>query len=253
MSLAEEQKRLLADFVEADRRIPRDQRGGFYSIESLGPAGVPILHEGWVDTDRRVSTNDLHELTTAGALRSEYVSGSAKRYWVTARGLEMYEAHALERGEPVARVEKIVKEYLDADAFQKRHPNTFAKWREAEAKLWAEDSEQNLTVIGHLCREALQEFATSLIEKVKPKEFNPEPTKTVDRLRSVIAAHRAERGDTASAFDDALVAYWGTMSDLAQKQEHGSQREGRPLTWEDARRVVFHLMVVMYEIDTIVR
>ena len=210
------------------------------------------MHEGWLDKGRRVSTNDLHELTSTGALRSEYVSGSSTRYWLTQRGLQMYELHALEVGEPVARVERIAKEYLDASAFRKDHPKAFAKWREAEENLWADDSEQNLTIIGHLCREAMQEFATSLIEKAKPKEFNPEPTKTVDRLRSVIAAHRPERGDTASAFDDALVSYWGTMSDLAQKQEHGSQREGRPLTWDDARRVVFHLMVVMYEIDAIV-
>jgi len=56
-----------------------------------------------------------------------------------------------------------------------------------------------------------------------------------------------------SAFLDALLVYWGTACDLVQRQEHGSQREGAPLTWEDARRVVFQTMLVMYEVGRAVR
>jgi hypothetical protein len=48
---------------------------------------------------------------------------------------------------------------------------------------------------------------------------------------------------------DALLAYWGTTSDLAQRQEHGAQKEGEVLTWEDSRRLVFHTAIVMVEID----
>ena len=47
----------------------------------------------------------------------------------------------------------------------------------------------------------------------------------------------------------ALVMYWGTVMDITQRQEHGSQREGGELTWEDARRVVFQTAVVMFEVD----
>ena len=39
------------------------------------------------------------------------------------------------------------------------------------------------------------------------------------------------------------------MSDLAQKQEHGGQKEGEPLVWEDTRRIVFQTILVMFEID----
>jgi len=35
---------------------------------------------------------------------------------------------------------------------------------------------------------------------------------------------------------------------LAQRQEHGGQKEGEPLVWEDARRVVLHRAVVMIEV-----
>lgn len=51
------------------------------------------------------------------------------------------------------------------------------------------------------------------------------------------------------AFLEALLAYWGTVSDLANRQEHGATREGESLVAEDARRLVFQTMLVMYELD----
>jgi hypothetical protein len=45
------------------------------------------------------------------------------------------------------------------------------------------------------------------------------------------------------------VDYWGTVSDLVQRQEHGAQKQGAELTWEDARRVVFQTAIVMYEVS----
>jgi hypothetical protein len=50
----------------------------------------------------------------------------------------------------------------------------------------------------------------------------------------------------------ALLAYWGTVNDLVQRQEHGGQKEREPLKWEDGRRVVFQTAVVMFEIARVV-
>lgn len=55
--------------------------------------------------------------------------------------------------------------------------------------------------------------------------------------------------DTVRAFLDSLLVQWGCVSDLVQRQEHGALREGGDLVWEDARRVVFQTLIVMYEID----
>jgi hypothetical protein len=49
---------------------------------------------------------------------------------------------------------------------------------------------------------------------------------------------------------EALVPFRGTVSDLVQRQEHGGQREGAPLRWEDGRRLVFQTAVIMFEIDS---
>lgn len=250
IGLEPEQRHLLADLVEADRRLPREQRDGFLADRTIASTGVDLMHPGWIDDGRTVSENDLHELVSCGALRQRVLPTGVSRYWITSEGLAMYAQNKRDTGAPAARVEKVVREYFDAPAFRARHAIAYAKWSQAEAKLWNADAEQSLTVIGHLCREAMREFATSLLETANVQDAPSDPSRTIERLRAVIRSRNARRGDTDTAFDDALLVYWGTMSDLVQRQEHGSQREGRPLTWGDARRVVVHLMVVMYEIDS---
>jgi hypothetical protein len=42
----------------------------------------------------------------------------------------------------------------------------------------------------------------------------------------------------------------GTVYELTGRQSHQARREAQTLTAEDARRVVFQTMVVMYEVDT---
>lgn len=118
---------------------------------------------------------------------------------------------------------------------------------EAESLLYAEDTENTLTTIGHLLREAMQEFASALVDRFKPPRVDSDKAKTVSRIKAVLGMLRLS--DKVSAFLDALIAYWGTVADLVQRQEHGGLKEGEPLRWLDARRIVFQVAVVMMEID----
>ena len=59
----------------------------------------------------------------------------------------------------------------------------------------------------------------------------------------------SQTGDLTSEWLDALIRYWGTVSDLVQRQVHDATREGASLTVEDSRRVVFQTAMVMYEVD----
>lgn len=91
-------------------------------------------------------------------------------------------------------------------------------------------------------------FATQLaahrsVEVALPAE------KTVARLNAVIHA-QPTLSKRVRQFLASLVAYWGSVSDLAQRQEHSASRENEALEAEDARRVVFQTMLVMYEVDT---
>jgi hypothetical protein len=74
----------------------------------------------------------------------------------------------------------------------------------------------------------------------------------VKRLRVVLEAQRRRVGETATNMLNALVAYCGTISDLAQRQEHTGTPAGERLKWEDARRLVSQTLVVIYEIDRVV-
>jgi hypothetical protein len=147
------------------------------------------------------------------------------------------------------RVSDTVRSYLGSTHFQNQYKVAYQKWAQAEAALWGEDSASSLTTIGHLCREVLQEFCTALIEEHQSPQPNVDKTKTVDRLRSVFKHYQPTLGQRVTEFLDALLAYWGTLSDLVQRQEHGAAKEGEQLILEDAQRVVFHTAVVMWEID----
>lgn len=92
----------------------------------------------------------------------------------------------------------------------------------------------------------MQEFADELAGHVKVSDIPSDKARTVARIRGVFDAKVSSA--TTREFLDALLAYWGTVSDLVQRQEHAGQKEGEPVTWEDARRVVFQSLSVMYEI-----
>jgi hypothetical protein len=53
--------------------------------------------------------------------------------------------------------------------------------------------------------------------------------KTVARIRVVLDRRSLRLSTTEKPFLDALLVYWGTVSDLVQRQEHGGQKEGTPL------------------------
>jgi hypothetical protein len=160
---------------------------------------------------------------------------------------------SLEEAFPVAldQVESQIRRYLDDDAFRLKHPRAFDKWAQAEQLLSRPDAVQQLTAIGHLCREAMQAFATELIEHHRPASatVDQDPQHTVARIQAVIAHERSQLGKYEKPFLDALIAYWGTTSDLVQRQEHGAQKEGEALTLADAQRVVFHTAIAMFEVD----
>jgi hypothetical protein len=151
--------------------------------------------------------------------------------------------------EQFVRVEGTIVQYVDADRIRSRYPLAYQRWKEAAVLLWGSDATAELTTIGHKLREAIQEFATALAERENVSAAESNPQNTVARLRAVIATRRTHLGTAPAAFLDALVSYWGTVSDLVQRQEHGAQREGEPLEWEDGRRAVFQTALVMYEID----
>jgi hypothetical protein len=88
-----------------------------------------------------------------------------------------------------------------------------------------------------------------LVGRLKPADVDTRKSHTKNRMRSIINTQSEHLGDTERQFLDALISYWDSIDDLTQRQEHGAQKEGIPLIWEDARRLVFQAANVMFEID----
>lgn len=252
MWLEDEQKELLAKFVEAHRNASRELRGVFLVVQTMDKPQATFLHSRVKALRFEGSLGDAEVLAQSGLLRLSYNSQGSPLFYVQPQGIQFYEE--MKGSSPALQtLEDELRHFIGAREFQESHPAAFAKWEQAASLLWEADSAQQLSTIGHLCREALQEFAASLADLERVDVSTIEPAKTVSRLKAVLAGRAATLGTTEAAFLEALVSYWVTVSDLVQRQEHGAQRERGPLVWEDARRVVFQSCVLMYEVTRVFR
>lgn len=237
--------------VEADRSLPREDRREFRATKAALPGRLvyEICHKGFPNYKRQAYCGDLDELECQGFIR--YGSHHRVLFDVTAAGYEAYCEIKERDGNPLEKVESSLLAYLDEGSFRQRFPNAYEKWMKAAHALVATNTDRLLTQIGHDCREAMQEFATVLVNEFHPAEVDRNKAHTVSRIRTILNQNKASMGmgEATEAFLDALLSYWGTIDDLVQRQEHGAQREGKALVWEDARRVVFHTGIVMYELD----
>jgi hypothetical protein len=248
--LPAEQEELLAVLVEAFRSVPRAARHPALLIEpGFGGGGAQMAHNGLAAIGKpnyQFYMGDAKELAMHGLIRLEPAGGHAYQADITNDGFRYYESIKVAGGQPIERVETSIRNYLIGDNFERRHPASLAKWKLAETALWSSDSASQMTTIGHLCREAMQDFATESLGAVA-ETAEPNIQRTVSRMRTAIDARLTS--ESLRDFADALLSYWGTVVDLVQRQEHRASSEREDLSWEDARRAVFQTLVVMHEID----
>jgi hypothetical protein len=249
MRLEREHVDLLRELAEAARAVPRDER----TFRFLPILNGPRIEGPLVRTLSEAEAHDLDDLVSAGLLRIRSRGSHGLMSFTVAPEAHDFLAAQAEQS-PLAQIEdRVVRRYLDEPAFRARYPEAYARWSEAAALLWSEDPDAELTTVGHKAREAVQAFAVELVASGGITDPDPNPAKTVKRLRTVIHAHQARFGEAHRDLLSALVSYWGEVNDLIQRQEHGGQKEGEPLTWEDGRLVVFQTAMVMYEIDRVVK
>lgn len=246
VDLEGEQQRLLLEIVETYKQGTRE-RGEFWFSKTN--SGSRLQHMGSDRTWHEVPDHDLAALRRSGLLDMRRGGGRYPPliHTVSPFGLRYYDWVRSQDAEPVGQVEEAVRELVDSDWFVGRYPASHAAWSSAVAMLWSPDVDRNLSQIGHSCREAMQDFAEELATRAcMLDDVDSDKQHTVSRVRDVLA----EKGPPGSraAFNGALVAYWGELSDQVMRQEHAGQKEGEPIGWEDARRVVLHTLVVMYEV-----
>jgi predicted metal-dependent hydrolase len=247
--LEKKQKELLCIVVEAARNVPSENRQEF-SIVRTEEEGEYLQHSGLPDGEIKFSLPDLQILMSEGFIQETGANEHGiSRIAILPRGFRFYEYLKKQSGEPVEHVEKEVHDYIDSHEFQKEYPIAYEKWAEAEKLLWETDTSKQLTTIGHLCREAIQEFMDILYTQIKPQGEQIEKHLTKQRLKKVTEAKSKQLGETERKLFDLLHDYWDVLNDLVQRQEHGAQKEKVQLVWKDARRVVFQTMMFMFEVS----
>ena len=238
---------LLETLVEASRNVPLDKRHKFILSQKLN--GDYLIHHG-LDTKRaKTFSGDVEALANERLINLSYNGSGNPIFDVSPLGYKYYEYLKTLLESATDEVVDSIEKYIDSESFRAGYPEAFEKWNNAQQILWGPEVDKELTTIGHLCREAIQEFANTLVTQHLSTDQLKDKAKTVQRIRAVISAKKKNMGSSKSAFLYALLTYWGTVSDLIQKQEHDAQAEHERLTWEDARLVVFQSVIVMYEVD----
>lgn len=245
--LESEQEELFIRIVEARRRCPRDQWDILLMIKGFHE--LIITANGCEDYRiDNIAPGDVDELVTKGLLRVINETAGEQHFSISADGYQYYDWLMKKQGKPVERIEKQTLRYLEFDDFRKKYPDAYSKIKDAEKMLWSADVKKQYSLIGIRCREAMQAFSDQLYLHVFDKPFDGPKDKTVDKIRSVIETKRGEAGEAVQKFLEALLPYWGTVSDLVQRNVHANEKKGRPINMEDSRRSVFQTMNIMMEL-----
>jgi hypothetical protein len=250
--MLQEQKKLLATLVEAARKVPRSQQQFLlWSVDAMGPIGSEDYIEGAGLSERLpVLGSDVQWLDEQGFLIAQWFTNGTARFTLDEAAFRYYEEFVAKHSEePAAAIEEEVRHYLDRPEFRSRFADAFDRLAAAQQMLWQTNPQDDLTTIGHKLREAIQQFATSMVEIHRPPGVDSDPADTKSRLQAVIETNRERLGKRKSELLDALLNYQSAVSDLVQRQEHGDQKPNDPLTWEDARAAVFQTAMVMFEFD----
>jgi hypothetical protein len=249
--MLQEQKELLTTLVEASRKVPRyEQQFRLMSFEGMGTGRQDYIEGAGLSERIRVLGDDVWHLDQEGFLVAQWnVDGSA-RFSLDEQAFRYYEEFLAKHSEePAAAIEEEVRRYLDRPEFRERFGAAYDRLAAAEQMLWQANPQDDLTTIGHKLREALQQFATALVEMHQPPGADTDPARTNNRVRAVIEANRERLGERKSDLLEALLSYQSAVTGLVQRQEHGDQKLDDPLTWEDARAAVFQAAMLMFELD----
>lgn len=242
------QEELLETLVEASRHLARhEQELTWLPGDDSTPGGIVVGAQGLREHALR---GDIWALNNMGFVSAQLntMEDVSMDFVLLKKAYDWYESRQLS-GSSTARVEGEVQAYLDRDAFGLRYPKALKRWEEAEELLHLTSPDEELTTIGLKLREALQRFATELLELHGTQGAPTEPEKTVARIAAVLEQRRAQLSDAHYSLLVALIDYWHEASDLVQRQVHGDQKDGEPVTWDDAQAGVLHTAITMFEID----
>jgi hypothetical protein len=244
--LQRDQEDLLLQIVDAYRRQPSGEKRVFVTARFGRDSVLRHPQLGQL----AVHPPDIEILIGYGLLHLDRFNNTGgANFDVTPDGVEYAAAILNARGAPADQQRSVVEAFAASGAFANAYPAVADRLAEANRLLLEDVDGRNATQIGHLVREAMIGFAVEW-SRAAGGRSDSRPERTLDHVRAGLDA-LADR--VPGSLYSVLEAQWGTVSDFAQRQEHGASKEGEPLQWEDGRVAVYQAINVMFELDRALR
>lgn len=250
--LREEQKKLFILIVEAHRNADPDRIHHGFALQGTA-SGISILMTPPPSPNEEVDFADFEDFNDYGLIRLKESRNRSGSFSITPFGHEYYEYLQVESGHKTEVVQKEISSYLSSDKFAARFPLAWDKWSKAFELQYETEADTSISQIGHLCREAVQEFAEALIAELRNADAPAGKQETVKRMKWLFEQMRGRYPEVRIELLDALIVYWGVIQDMVARQEHSGHKEGKPVTLEESRCLLFQTMNVMYEITRLIR
>jgi hypothetical protein len=247
--LEEEQIYLLCQIVEAHRNVSPSKRSDFLVIHDMSSDSMlhPGFNNGWTDVVivylRILDNSGLIKIYDSNDPNAEF------SFTLTSSGFQYYEFIKNESVNPIERTEKEILSFINIPSYEQRYQKAFFKWNEAEKLLWITNNEINLSTVGHLCREAMQEFLEVLVKRRGLENQCPQKDKTKNRVQVLIKNKKSTSSDTIIKLLEKLYEFWDMLNELIQRQEHYGLKERETIVLDDAKRVVIYTVIMMNELD----
>lgn len=247
--LEEEQINLLCQIVDAHRNVTPSKRTDFIVTHDMTSDSMlhPGFSKGWTD----VVIVDLRILDSSGLIKIYNTNNPHTEFsfTLTSLGFQYYEFIKDKSISPIERIQKEILSFIEIPSFEQRYKKAYLKWKESEKLLWSTNSDINLSTVGHLCREALQEFLEILIIKHQLEKEYPQKDKTKGRVKALINNRKTTSSDTIIKLLEKFYEFWDMLNELVQRQEHYGLKERETIVLDDAKRVVIYTVIIMNELD----
>lgn len=247
--LEEEQINLLCQIVDAHRNVTPSKRTDFIVTSDM--TSDSMLHPGFSKGWTEVVIVDLRILDSSGLIKIYDTNNlhTVFSFTLTSVGFQFYEYIKNKSINPIERIQKEILSFIDIPSFEQKYKKAYLKWKESEKLLWSTNTEINLSTVGHLCREALQEFLEILITRHQLVEECPQKDKTKNRVKALINNRKSTSSDTIVNLLDKFYEFWDMLNELVQRQEHYGLKEREAIVLDDAKRVVIYTVIIMKELD----
>lgn len=250
LNLLPGQEELLEELIEATQALPRHaQELTLISGTDQEPGDLVLTSEGRMIKALR---SDIWQLKREGLISARWNVSSEVPvpFGLTKSAYDWYQERR-RASDAMEGVDVEIGIHLRSEGFRERYPGAHQRWSEAIDLVKESTPDQDLTTVGHKAREAMQRFVSELVEHYEPSEVEGDPAKTINRMRAVLDMAASSLPERRRDLLESLLALWKAVNGLVQRQEHGDQKTGDPVTWDDARATVFQTGLVMFEIDRV--